>query len=247
MPLFPRALAVGFVSLPLLAQSPLPAPLAEAREALSARQYEQARALYADYAAKHPEDARAPYGLGNVDLAEHRYEAAEIQDRKAVAIQPDLWPAHKDLVLIEAKLGRWEEFDRERAVLRGARERGAANITPQESDLIDSFDLKGKQWLVREYYVPVGRSETRYNFEHFTPEGKVEEYISLEPAAAATSALKRDEQVTIGKDTAPHTLFTEFALNWYTGKGHGTVRHYKQEPSYETLRADVRRWLSSQK
>jgi len=229
----------------LRAQTPTPPALVAAREALAAKNYEEAQRLFSDYAGKHPQDARAPLGLGNVALAEHRYEDAELVLRHAVMLQPDLWPAHKDLVLVEAKLGRWEEFERERALLRNARERGADNITAKESDLIDSFEIAGKLWLVREYYVPVGRSEARYNFEHFTPEGRVAEYISLEPAGAANSALSRNEQVTIGKDAAPAHLNGELALNWYTGQGHGTVRRYKAEPSYRKLRADVMAYLRS--
>ncbi len=230
-----------------LAQIPTPPQLVEVREALAAKDYAKAHTLFADFAARHPDDARASLGLGNVELAEHQYEAAEIDYRHAVSIQPDLWAAHKDLVLVEAKLGRWEEFDRERALLRNARRRGVADLTPQESDFIDSFAVNGKQWLVREYFVPVGRSEARYNFEHFTPEGKVAEYISLEPAAAAKDALQRSEQIAIGKDSASHDLNGEFALNWYTGIGHGTIRHYVQEPDYRRLRTDVQRYLRSKK
>ena len=59
-----------------------------------------------------------------------------------MAAQPERWLAHKNLVIIEAELGRWEEFDRERALLRGARERGAPGISARESDVIDAFDVR---------------------------------------------------------------------------------------------------------
>ncbi len=165
--------------------------------------------------------------------------------RRVVAAQPQLWVAHKNLVIVEAELGRWEEFDRERAVLRAARERGAPGISTRESDIIDSFDVNGHRWIVREYYEPVGRSEARYNFERFSPEGKAEEYVSLEPTAAAQQALKPGD-VQIGSETqpAPHGSEAEFSLNWYSGKGHGTIARYpKGEPSYERVRADLTRWL----
>jgi tetratricopeptide (TPR) repeat protein len=229
------------------AQVPVPQELVNARAALTAKDFARARAGFSAFARAHPMDARAPLGLGDVALAEHQYEAAELAYRQAVALEPQLWPAHKDLVLVEARLHRWEEFDRERAVLRGARARGAAGITAEESDLIDTFSVNGREWLVREYAVPLGRAETRYNFEHFSPEGKVEEYISLEPTAAAAGALKRDESVRIGADKAQGAA-ASYSLIWYTARGHGVVRTYaKGEPAYEAVRGDVVRYLEKQR
>ncbi|MFC6646719.1 tetratricopeptide repeat protein [Granulicella cerasi] len=224
------------------AQNVQPPALVSAREALTARNPALAKTRYEEFAKAHPTDARAPQGMGDAELMMHQYEAAELDYRRAVMIDPNLWPAHKSLVLVEAKLGRWDDFESERKLLHDARVRGADNISAKESDLIDSFEVAGKPWLVREYFVPMGRSEARYNFEHFTPEGKASEYISLERADAAKTALERAPQVVIGKDDIPAAP-GEFALNWYTGSGHGTIRHYKQEPSYRTLRADTMRWL----
>ncbi|MDE1160548.1 MAG: hypothetical protein PW792_01230 [Acidobacteriaceae bacterium] len=239
---FPTLLITLCAAVAASAQTITPPALTAARDALTAKDAVRARTLYEAYAKAHPDDARGPKGVGDADLMLHEYEAAELSLRHAVMIDPGMWPAHKDLVLVEAKLGRWEDFDSERELLRQARKRGADNLSPLESDLIDSFDVAGKQWLVREYFVPMGRSEARYNFEHFTPEGKVSEYISLERAEAAKTALERDPQVRIGKDKA-EAASGDFSLNWYTSSGHGTIRHYAREPGYRQLRADVLRWL----
>jgi tetratricopeptide (TPR) repeat protein len=226
------------------AQAPSAPELAAARQQLAAKNYGAAKAEFAAYADAHPQDATAQLGLGDAELGLHEYEDAELAYRRAVSIQPELWVAHKDLVLVEAKLGRWEEFDRERELLRGARERGAPNITARESDVIDSFEVGGKQWIVREYFEPVGRSEARYNFEQFSSAGRAEEYVSLEPAAAAETALSRSDQVKIGS-AQPAAAGGAWELNWYTGRGHGTIKRYtKGEPKYEAVRADVRRWLN---
>lgn len=225
----------------LLAQvQPANTDLAAARQAIAAKDFAHAHALFTAYTQAHPADAQGFLGLGDADLGLHSFEAAEADFRRATAIQPELWVAHKSLVLVEAKLGRWEEFDRERAVLRAARERGAPDISPRESDVIDSFTVAGQPWIVREYFVPVGRSQTRYNFEQFTASGRAAEYISLEHTAPPAPA----DSVTIGRD-APAVTSKDFALNWYTGHGHGTIRHYATEPSYEALRADVLRFLQS--
>jgi len=222
--------------------------LADAKQALAAKEYARAKTLFAAYAEAHPGDVQAEMGVADAELALHEYEAAELQYRKVVAVQPELWAAHKNLVIVEAALGRWDEFDRERAVLRGARQRGAPGISARESDVIDAFDVGGSRWIVREYYEPVGRSLTRYNFESFSADGRVREYISLESAEAAQSALARGDVVIGGAaQTAGALGLHDFALNWYTGKAHGTIARYpKGEPSYEAVRAAVRRWLRVQ-
>jgi tetratricopeptide (TPR) repeat protein len=229
-----------------VAQMPASAPstptLKQARIELAAKHFAAAKQLFAAAAREHPDSIDAELGLGDAELGLHEYETAELQYRKVVSQQPELWAAHKNLVIVEAALGRWEEFDRERAVLRGARERGAPGISARESDIIDTFDFAGGHWIVREYYEPVGRSLTRYNFEQFTPDGRVHEYISLESASAAAHA-QAGGQVIIGRDPG-RVAIHDYALNFYTLHGHGTIATYPHgEPSYEQVRAAVRRWL----
>ncbi|HXS14294.1 MAG TPA: hypothetical protein VN734_16455 [Acidobacteriaceae bacterium] len=223
------------------------AGLSAARQELAAKHYARAKELYRDYLRAHPESVDAEFGVADAELGLREFGAAEWDFRCVVAAQPQNWVAHKNLVIIEAELGRWDEFERERAVLRAAREREAPGISARESDVIDSFEVNGHRWIVREYYEPVGRSQARYNFERFSPEGHAEEYISLEPTAAAEAALQ-PRDVHIGSDTqaAPHAPAGEFSLNWYTGKAHGTIARYpKAEPAYEHVRADLLRWLRS--
>jgi hypothetical protein len=216
--------------------------LAEAKRALAAREFVRARGLYAEWLAGHPESVDAELGVADADLGLKRYEAAELEYRHVVAMKPEMWLAHKNLVVVEAALGRWEEFDRERAVLRGARERGAPGISRTESDVIDAFDVNGQHWIVREYYVPVGRALSRYNFERFGSDGRVKAYVSLESAEAARAALTPGD-VVVGRD-APAAEVKDWVLDFYTGAAHGEVRRYPAgEPRYERVRGDVMRWL----
>ncbi len=231
-------------------QRTVPPAIKAAREALAEKHFQVAKEMFAAYVKQHPGDIDGEEGIGDTELGMHEYEAAELQYRSVVAQSPRFWLAHKNLVIVEAALGRWGEFDREREVLRGARERGDPGISARESDVIDSFDVRGEHWIVREYYEPVGRSLTRYNFEYFGPDGRVREYVSLESADAARHVDVGGE-VRIGdpKATVPESSLhiKDFALNYYTTKGHGTVRTYpKGEPSYERVRADVMRWLGTQ-
>ena len=226
------------------AQRPIPSELRPARQALEDKHYQQAQDLFAAYLKTHPGSIDAEEGMGDAMLGLHQYEAAELQYRAVVAAQPEFWIAHKNLVIVEAALGRWDEFDRERAVLRGARQRGAPGISTRESDVIDAFDVHGQHWIVREYYEPVGRSLTRYNFEYFGPDGRVREYVSLESADAARTALAPSPNVVIGAAPPTVPVIKDFALNFYTGKSHGTIKLYpKGEPSYERVRADLIHWL----
>jgi len=243
-----RQLGWVLLALPmaLLAQTSVPASLAEAKQELAAKHYAQAKELFAAYAKAHPENVDAVVGVGDAELALHEYESAELTYRSVVAKQPQMWRAHKNLVIIEAALGRWEEFDRERAVLRSARERGAEGISARESDVIDGFDVRGLHWIVREYYLPVGRSLTRYNFESFGADGRVKEYISLESAEAAKTAAVEGDVLRSDEQTRQEAV-KDFALDWYTGAAHGTIKSYPAgEPQYEAVRADVMRWLRGQ-
>ena len=231
-------------------QVPETAPQGElrhGRELLVEKRFGEAQELFATFLRAHPHTAQAQLGLGDAQLGLGQYEQAEGTYRGVTAEQPQLWQAHKNVVVVEAALGRWEEFDRERTVLRMARQRGAPGISARESDVIDSFVVRGSRWVVRAYFEPVGRSETRVNFEHFSPGGKVLAYVSLENAAAAQEALK-PEDVRIGSGTAAGTGSpqTTLALNWYTGAAHGTIRQYPTgEPPYPRLRADMMRWVAA--
>jgi len=230
---------------------PAASPIVQGKRALAAKQFPEARAIFATILKANPTSIDAQLGLADAELGLHQYQAAEFDYRKITAAQPELWQAHKNLVIVEAALGRWDDFDRERTVLRLARERGAPGISARESDIIDSFTVRGQRWIVREYFEPVGRTQTRYNFEHFSPDGKAEAYISLESEQAAR-AVTPGGSVSIGNDAgignAPAAPPADhFALNFYTGKSHGTIATYPTaEPTYETTRATVLRWLRSQ-
>jgi tetratricopeptide (TPR) repeat protein len=241
-------LLVGAVSCGVWAQAPLPKEIVQAKQAMAAKKFVEARSMFEGYLKAHPGSVDAMVGVAEADLALHRYETAESEFRKVTAVQPENWNAHKNLVIIEAALGRWEEFDRERALLQAARERDAPGISARESDVIDAFDVNGKHWIVRAYYVPVGRSETIYNFEQFSPDGRVAEYVSLESAEAAKAAAANvGGEVSIGGESTKRAASgSTFALNWYNGHAHGTIKHYAvEEPSYEKVRSDVMRWLKS--
>lgn len=220
--------------------------LKAARQQLAQKHFAEAKRQFGEFLARHPESMEAQLGKADAELGLHEYDDAEILYRGIVAKHPQMWLAHKNLVVVEAALGRWEEFDRERAILHDARGRGAEGISARESDVIDSLNAGGQHWIVRAYDEPSGRSLTRYNFERFSPEGRVEAFLSLESASAAAAMLEHpagDGTQLTGASAA----IRDFALNWYTGRAHGIVRSYGDaEPTYEVVRADALRWIRTQ-
>lgn len=228
------------------AQEDSAAEIAHGRELLQGKDFSAAKRLFQELVKARRGGIQAQLGLGDAELGLHEYEAAEATYRAVVAQQPELWQAHKNLVVVEAALGRWEEFDGERKILELARERGAPGISARESDVIDSFNVDGDHWVVRAYFEPVGRSQTLYNFERFSPSGRVQAYISLEDAAAAQAALTPQDERVGGSAVRAPAGGGVYALNWYTGRAHGTVKRYAAgPPSYEHVRADLLRWLRS--
>jgi tetratricopeptide (TPR) repeat protein len=225
-----------------LAQNPTPVltPLVVGKSALASKQFEKAKLIFVSYLHAHPGDIQAELGLADAELGLHEYEPAETAYRKIVAAQPLLWAAHQNLIIVEAVLGRWEDFDGERTVLRAARERHAAGIDPHESDVIDIITVRGQRWIVRDYFEPLGRARSRYNFERFSPDGRVLAYVSLESADAFRNQQPGDN-VVVGI-TPPAADPNGFALDWYDGKSHGTITKYAVEPKYEKLRADFLDW-----
>ena len=220
--------------------------LKSGKQAIADQHYAEARRIFTGYLASHPHNTGAEMGIADSDLGLHNYETAELDYRTVVAEKPQMWLAHKNLVVIEAALGRWDEFDRERAILRGARARNEPGITTRESDVIDSFDVHSHHWIVREYTEPAGRSLTRYNFERFSATGRVEEFISLESADAAKAALQKGD-VLHTDEQATNASIKDFALDWYNGKAHGTIARYPDgEPTYERVRTQVMHWLRTQ-
>ena len=219
---------------------PAQTPLVAGKRALAAKDFAGAKSIFAAYLHTHPDDVQGELGLADAELGLHEYETAEAGYRKIVVAQPLLWAAHKNLVIVEAALGRWEDFDGERAVLRAARERRAAGIDTHESDVIDVITVHGQRWIVRDYFEPLGRARSRYNFERFSTEGRVVAYVSLESADAFRDELKGD--VVVVGPTSGNADPDGVALNWYNGKSHGTIAKYAAEPTYEKVRADFLKW-----
>ena len=241
-----RWILVGLLSTVGFAQVPAPvdAPLVEGKRALATKDFARAKVVFGAYLRTHAKDIQGELGLADAELGLREYEAAEWHYRRVVAAQPLLWAAHKNLVIVEAALGRWEDFDGERAVLRAARARGDAGLSVRDIDVIDVITIGKQRWIVRDYYEPLGRFRTRYNFERFSEDGRVLAYVSLESAEALQGAVTGGS-VVVGRGAKDRAEAAGFALDWYDGKAHGTIAKYATEPKYEQVRKDFVRWMKA--
>jgi len=226
--------------------SALATPLVAGKQALATKDLVRAKRIFAAYLREHAADVQGELGLADAELGLREFEAAEVHYRHVVSVQPLLWEAHKNLVIVEAALGRWEDFDGERALLRAARERGAAGISTHDIDVVDVIHVRGQRWIVRYYVEPLGRTRVRYNFERFSADGKVVAYVSLESAAALKDELKGGA-VVVGSSAKDAGGTGELALDWYDGKAHGTIARYAAEPEYERVRAKFLKWARSRR
>jgi tetratricopeptide (TPR) repeat protein len=224
-----------------------PPEIVAGKQALSTKHFAEAKKMFAGYLKAHPNNVEGELGLADAELGLGEYETAELRYREVVATVPTLWAAHKNLVIVEAALGRWDEFDRERDILRRAKQSHAAGISPRDSDVIDVLHLAAskshpaERWIVRDYFEPEGRTQAVYNFEQFSADGKIHAFVSLESAKAVASLKVGDEAVAVGPASqAP--VDGDFALDWYDGKSHGTIAKYAQQPTYEAVRSDFLRW-----
>ena len=232
------------------AQATVPLAVLQGRKALAAKDFVAARDLFRAYLNTHPRQLAAELGLADAELGLHEYQAAELRYRSIVAAEPTLWAAHENLVIVEAALGRWEEFDRERAFLHQARQANLHGLSRRDSDVIEALAIEGKsgpqRWIARDYFEPAGRTGERYTFERFSPAGRVLAVVSLENEGALDALANHDNAVAIGTASVPGDASAPLVLDWVSGSAHGILAHYAHEPTYEQLRLALIRWARTQ-
>jgi hypothetical protein len=62
--------------------------------------------------------------LDSALFGEKQYAKSEQIYSKTIAVNPNMWGAHSSLAEVYSAEERWPEFDRERKLLREARDRG---------------------------------------------------------------------------------------------------------------------------
>lgn len=219
------------------------------RQAFRRGDYVAAQKFFTAYLRDNPSNLDALVLAGSAFYELKQYEDAAQSFLAAIKLQPSLWGAHKNLVIVYAAQGKWTEFDGERAVLKAARESGASGLSTKDADVIDVLYVGSEQYRVLSYAELAGRFKMRYNFVHFGSDRKPDYWIACESDDIdQTSFAKAHPQEAASGQRS-------FSLDTYSapkpsadGKGgtrtHSTIKFYPDgEPTYETVRSDVLKLL----
>jgi tetratricopeptide (TPR) repeat protein len=256
-PRFVTVLAASIFALgagrPLIAQQPpvvgsLPAtpdPLALGKQALAHSDYQTAWEFFTNYLKDNPDSSEATFLAGNAALGLKHYDDAAGYYQRLIAKKPDMWSAHKNLVIVYAAQNKWPEFDQERKVLQTARDQGSPGLSKKDADVIEVLYVGSERYIVRAFPELAGRFKARYNFSHFGKDGKLDSWIACESDDVDQTffAQKHPKEAAEGQRSFSLDSYTAAVPN-LNGQGftqtHGTIKFYPDgEPSYETVRADV--------
>jgi tetratricopeptide (TPR) repeat protein len=213
-------------------------PLAVGKSALQRGDAAAAKAFFTKYVSENPKDAEAEFDLGGAELALNDPAAAAKDFQAAIALKPDAWTAHENLVLAYAEMQDWSAFDKERALLKAARDAGKAGLALDGHDLIDVLKVKGVTYEAWYFYRPHGTFHARYVFLHFGSDGKPDFYIQCESDDADQYFFKQKHPAEAAAGDR------SYSLDSYTLNDKGMTQALHQfymdgEPSYETVRADA--------
>jgi tetratricopeptide (TPR) repeat protein len=222
-----------------------PNPLAVGLAALQKGDYGAAKTFFTEYLSSSPDDAEAWLYLGGADLGLKDFPAAIKDMRAVIAVKPDLWPAHLNLVLAYAESEDWADFDKERALIKAARDNNAPGLDKQKGDVIDVLHVGTKTYSVRAFYELYGQFHTRYVFLHFGDDGKLSDYVQCESDDSDQGFFKQAHP----KEAAAGAR--SFSLDSYAvgekGMTQALIKFYSDgEPTYETVRADALKVLAGQ-
>lgn len=224
-------------------------PMAVGKKALQHEKWEDAQKFFEAFLSDNPSNSEAQYYFGFALFGEKQYARAEQIYSKMIAVNPKMWGAHSGLAEVYSAEERWPEFDRERKLLREARDRGEPGTNKTGSDVIDVLYVGSERYIVREFHLLDGRVRTRYRFMHFDGQGKMDSWFACESddidqvgfaKQHPDLAAQGKRSFSLDSNNAPTTL-----PDGKQTRTEGLIKFYWDgEPTYETVRADVLKSLS---
>jgi len=169
------------------------------------------------------------------------FDAAIADFQKVLALKPDAWVAHNNLSLIYAEKGDWAAFDKERAIMKEARDKNLSGIDKTSGDTIDEFSVNGEDYEVRYFYTLHGGYQVRYLILHFGKDGKADHWIEIESLDVDQAMYKQAHPKEAAAGGRVYTMDTMQANG-----NQGLIKFYEGEPTYETVRADAMKVLQGQ-
>lgn len=222
-------------------------PLAVGRSALDHGDYAAAKGFFANYVATAPKDAEAWFYLGAADLALQQPPEAAKAFEKSVELKPDAWSAHENLVLAYALMEDWAAFDKERAVIKAARDAKSPGVALDGHDLIDILKTNGQTYQVWYFYRPYGHFHARYAFLHFDKDGHADRWYQCESDDADQYFFQQkhpDKAKAGDRSYSLDSYWIEKPGQYPSQALHGF--YMDGEPMYETVRADVLKSLAGE-
>ena len=218
-------------------------PLAVGKSAMAHRQFAAAHSFFAEYVAANPGDMEGMFYLASSDLELRNYPAAIKECQAVIATKPNTWGAHQGLAFAYAQTGDWAAFDKERAFLKAARDRGAPGLAIESPDVIDRLTASDDTYTVFAFYKLNGHFHTRYFFIHFAPDGSHDKWFACESDDVDQANFAKQHPAEAAKGERSFSLDSysvKILPSGQKSQTQGLIKFYWEgEPSYETVRADV--------
>lgn len=222
-------------------------PLAVGKAALTRGDYASAKTFFTSYVSSTPNDAEAWFYLGAAELGLDQPADAVKALRKCIELRPDAWSAHTNLVLAYAEMQDWPAFDKERALIKAARDENKPGIALDGHDVIDVLNVNGQKYQVWYFYKPYGHFHARYVFLHRGQDGHADHWFQCESDDADQSLFqqKHPKEAKAGERSYSLDSYTVEKLGQNPSQAlHGF--YWDGEPTYETVRADVLKALAGE-
>jgi len=202
--------------------------------------YATAKTFFTTYVAATPGDAEAWFYLGGANLGLDQPGEAAKAFSKSIELKPDAWSAHTNLVLAYAEMQDWAAFDKERVLIKAARDEKKPGISLDAHELIDVLHVNGETYQVWYFYKPYGHFHARYVFLHFGQDGKADRWYQCESDDVDQAFFQQQHPKEAKAGERSYSLdsyWFEKSSQYPSQALHGF--YSDGEPPYETVRADV--------
>jgi tetratricopeptide (TPR) repeat protein len=206
-----------------------------------------------------PNDLQVLTDSAEAALFAHQDEAALGFFQRALAQHPDdPWHLRLGMMLAEARLQRWEAFEKDLTALKAAKQGGDRELQASTGFIVDAFEANGVSVQVVYYPLLAGHFYTLYRF--LLPKAATQQ----EPVASQGQSADRCKNpnfrpyLDVESDDVDQETFRKehpelaakgersYSLDTYPAPcSQGLIKFYSEgEPRYEMVRWDVEKILS---
>ena len=194
----------------------------------------------------YPKDTKVLLLSGEAAMASNQNDQALLLFQRALAEHPASpldWDARFSVLVLQARLAHWTDFDQGLAELKAAKEAKNPELDA-EGFLVDLFDAGGKKVKVIYYPQLAGKFHTLYRF--LLPKPAAANTPSLPPSDTQDRCANPNFQpyLDVESDDADQAFARKgqrvFSLDTYPAScSQGLIKFYQSEPKYEDVRAEV--------